>query len=169
MHESLEVKIHELIEDGEEHRVQWGKLLESFSGLELKRIVIALESLNPNQLDSISDGITRARERAKYKSIESIKATLIKEGIKVSDFLSHLGVSLSGDMVAKVDKPTREKPRTNNRLSKEGKKALDELLISGQYSASKACEKLFAMTGESANPATAYAARARLRKEGKMS
>lgn len=168
MHEALELKINELIDNGEEHKVQWGKLLETFSGLELNRIVICLESLTPSQLDSISDGIQRARDRANYRSLEAVKANLLKQGIKISDFLSHLGIQLDENTVSRLDKPTAESRPRGNRLSANGKKLLEELLLSGKYSASKAVEKVFLQTGEKCTAATAYATRAKLRKEGKM-
>lgn len=87
----------------------------------------------------------------------------------MSDFLNHLGIKVEGDIVAKLDKPTAERAGKGNRLSENGKKTLEDILISGKYSASKAVDKLFALTGERASSATAYSMRSRLRKEGRMS
>lgn len=168
MHQALEVKIHDLIEEGDEHKVQWGKLLETFSGLDLNRIVLALESLNPNQLDSISDGIGKARDKARTRSLESIRASILKEGVQISEFLEHLGVSVTDDIAKKIDRPKVAKNQTRRQLTPEGKKVLEDILISGKYSANQAVAKLLSQTGETASSATAYALKAKLKKAGKI-
>lgn len=155
MHEALEIKIHELIEEGEEHKVQWGKLLETFAGINISQIVHALTTLNPNQLSSIKDGIEKAENESKQQSLKSMKHKMIELGITPEDFAIHLGLIIPEGYSSKKK---QEKKSGYKRSNPEAKAYAEEILRGPtKYSVIEINDKLKIKFGEELAHSTIYA------------
>ncbi|GAL23030.1 hypothetical protein JCM19235_1331 [Vibrio maritimus] len=89
-HEAKMLKINDLIDNGEEHKIKWNELLAPFASLSEDRMIHALSLLTPSQLASIQDATSKSIEAAKERQYESIKLRMLSDGIDAEDFVKYL-------------------------------------------------------------------------------